>query len=82
MKETNTIECGGEDTFPPLVIRQQNGTNSVDLEIKTDKGTAVGTLAVDYFDGNLRVFIYLPEEDEPVHNIFVKKFRQRRAIKK
>ena len=80
MNEKITITSGGDVSaagkYPAVNVSHKSRSNSssVDLEIETEKGRALGTVAVDYFDGQLRVFIYLAEDEEPTHKVCLKKF--------
>ena len=61
-------------SFPALVVTQKNQSNGIDLNVSDEHGNNIGTVALDYFAGQLRIFIWQPSDQEPSQTISIKSF--------
>lgn len=66
-----TVITGEGENFPQLKVSQLAQGNGIDLIVTDDAGNDVGTVVLDYFYGRLRVFVYLPEDQEPTHTVHI-----------
>lgn len=61
-------------SFPALVVTQKNQSNGIDLNISDEHGNNIGTVALDFFAGQLRIFVWQPSGQEPSQTISIKSF--------
>lgn len=67
-----TIIKGEGENFPQLTVLQMAQGNGIDLIVTDETGKDVGTVVIDYFYGRLRVFVYMPEDEEPTHTVHIR----------
>lgn len=72
--EKITISSEVTGDFPALVVTQKSQPNGIDLKVSDGHGNDVGTIALDYFEGHLRIFVWQPTDEEPSQQISVKTF--------
>lgn len=76
-----TVIKGEGEKFPQLTVSQLAQGNGIDLIVTDDAGNDVGTVVLDYFYGRLRVFVYLPEDQEPTHTVHIQNLPEKGAGK-
>ena len=71
-----TSDGDGKTAFPELCVAQTHQANSVDWKITDAQGNEIGNVALDYFDGKLRLFVWQPGDEEPSHKVHLKTFQE------
>lgn len=80
MNNKTTITGEGAN-FPELTVAQITQGSGLDLIVTDETGKDIGTVALDYFYGKLRVFVYLPEDDEPSHTVHIQNLPEKGVAK-
>ena len=74
-----TVITGEGINFPRLTVSQKTQATGIDLNITDENGNDVGTVVLDYFCGRVRVFVYMPEDDEPTHTVHIQNLPEKGA---
>lgn len=76
-----TVITGEGDNFSQLKVSQSARGTGIDLIVTDETGSDVGTVVLDYFYGRLRVFVYLPEDQEPTHTVHIRNLPEKGVTK-